>query len=775
MWHTRRGGRCKVLSVRGSRVTILHMETGNRETIDLQEFLASYHFGARATLSNPPKALKWNMYGGGTGAWEGAHGYSVKVPFGSYHVDPVTTRYGRRAGYVVRFSGEGPQRPPTGGVLKHTGLWHELGRASSPNQGKRMAADHYAQLVSEAVGQAFDSGTLPNPYDALGNGYGVGSVLIGTGLQNAGRAYTVLAITGKDRVHLEEHLTGRKFWTFARHYRVDTQSNPRRGRRTKGEQSAHSIAAGLGYPYVRGDGRPDSQGRYWLSRFTRKSDGKGPAVFVGFGAGDRPIIEHDNPGRGGERLRSIVSGGVARRERGLSVPDRHRLRIARDTLKMSDAGARIMGGMTKDEAREVIYQLTGVIVAKENPRRNPEAYFERFTIKMPNAAVFEMSGAGAADEFVAYWASRIKRPAAVTPEALAAELREYGAWDPDELSDDADNWRRILWIAAGNLREESQANPSRSPRARRARSRRRRGEASGPQSRREYRARARYRRYDGNAPLAARASASAKVHRHLFSSEARRKRWVLGGSKRRNPRVQYGGGVYVNVTATKREVKAFKARWPASGLPDKAITFVFDTRNGDLVGHTSGIDSAYGSGALPALAADMWEAAKAKGPKPNPRGNPEPWEVAYRAWRTAAEKGYGRTTSAVSLRRIDARIARLRGRYEKLLAEAKGRPYVKPNPRTETERAKATFRKWHEFDSHHTTRVKGPSRTIPKTLVKLGDLVSVVYKSNKYTGKPTLYEHKTKSPHPVLAADPDGQHVHIVGGKMRITGDGLVN
>ncbi len=43
----------------------------------------------------------------------------------------------------------------------------------------------------------------------------------------------------------------------------------------------------------------------------------------------------------------------------MNVPDKHQLRIARDTLRMSDAGAHIMGGMTKDKAREVILRLTG--------------------------------------------------------------------------------------------------------------------------------------------------------------------------------------------------------------------------------------------------------------------------------------------------------------------------------------------------------------------------------------------------------------------------------
>lgn len=43
----------------------------------------------------------------------------------------------------------------------------------------------------------------------------------------------------------------------------------------------------------------------------------------------------------------------------LTVPDRHQLRIARATLKMSDAGARIMGGPDKAEAKRIIARLTG--------------------------------------------------------------------------------------------------------------------------------------------------------------------------------------------------------------------------------------------------------------------------------------------------------------------------------------------------------------------------------------------------------------------------------
>jgi hypothetical protein len=41
----------------------------------------------------------------------------------------------------------------------------------------------------------------------------------------------------------------------------------------------------------------------------------------------------------------------------LSVFDKHQLAIARKTLKYSDAGARIMGGMTKAEARAFIAKM----------------------------------------------------------------------------------------------------------------------------------------------------------------------------------------------------------------------------------------------------------------------------------------------------------------------------------------------------------------------------------------------------------------------------------
>jgi hypothetical protein len=101
---------------------------------------------------------------------------------------------------------------------------------------------------------------------------------------------------------------------------------------------------------------------------------------------------------------------------------------------------------------------------------------------------------------------------------------------------------------------------------------------------------------------------------------------------------------------------------------------------------------------------------------------------------------------------------------------------VRRNPRSEKERAAAQFQKWQDRPDARGrwSRMKGPER-VPKHMAALGSLVEVVYESNKYDGKKKLYKHRTKRPRPVLATDPDGRHVFVVGGNMKVTADGLVN
>jgi hypothetical protein len=40
---------------------------------------------------------------------------------------------------------------------------------------------------------------------------------------------------------------------------------------------------------------------------------------------------------------------------------------------------------------------------------------------------------------------------AINPELIAADLKEYGAWDEIELADHDANKLRLLWIACGNI------------------------------------------------------------------------------------------------------------------------------------------------------------------------------------------------------------------------------------------------------------------------------------------------------------------------------------
>lgn len=91
-----------------------------------------------------------------------------------------------------------------------------------------------------------------------------------------------------------------------------------------------------------------------------------------------------------------------------------------------------------------------------------QATFERFVIEMSEEAARDCSHSGACDADVEHWAQIITRPDECTPEALRAELREYGAWDAEQLADDDENWLRIVWIAAGNIKEELTDDSTRS-------------------------------------------------------------------------------------------------------------------------------------------------------------------------------------------------------------------------------------------------------------------------------------------------------------------------
>lgn len=108
--------------------------------------------------------------------------------------------------------------------------------------------------------------------------------------------------------------------------------------------------------------------RYRVTQFGRRLDGKQgvTGVIEGLSADDvKEQLTH--AAKRGEYIR-VDRMNPPRQRRELSVPEQHQLRIARQTLRMADPMARIMGGPTKKEARDIIQRLTGQ-EPEENPRK----------------------------------------------------------------------------------------------------------------------------------------------------------------------------------------------------------------------------------------------------------------------------------------------------------------------------------------------------------------------------------------------------------------------
>lgn len=60
--------------------------------------------------------------------------------------------------------------------------------------------------------------------------------------------------------------------------------------------SVYSKAVSMGYPYARGDGRTAPDGKTWLSRFTKTTEGTGHALYIGWNQETKKwVIEHGNP------------------------------------------------------------------------------------------------------------------------------------------------------------------------------------------------------------------------------------------------------------------------------------------------------------------------------------------------------------------------------------------------------------------------------------------------------------------------------------------------
>lgn len=106
------------------------------------------------------------------------------------------------------------------------------------------------------------------------------------------------------------------------------------------------------------------------------------------------------------------------------------------------------------------------LAGRINPAKTYWATFNRFSVRLRGEAVLDIAQSGANDEAVAYWVDRAEFPknlrneVTATPDSIRAELKEYGAWDKEELADDAANRARIVWQAAWNIADDDAPDSS---------------------------------------------------------------------------------------------------------------------------------------------------------------------------------------------------------------------------------------------------------------------------------------------------------------------------
>ena len=85
------------------------------------------------------------------------------------------------------------------------------------------------------------------------------------------------------------------------------------------------------------------------------------------------------------------------------------------------------------------------------------AYFNRFIIKMTKDQALSVSHVGQCDDDVKELIKnpKIKRELKrISDQDLTAELKEYGAWDSEELENRQENEERIIWLAGCNIKDQ---------------------------------------------------------------------------------------------------------------------------------------------------------------------------------------------------------------------------------------------------------------------------------------------------------------------------------
>ncbi len=82
------------------------------------------------------------------------------------------------------------------------------------------------------------------------------------------------------------------------------------------------------------------------------------------------------------------------------------------------------------------------------------------------------------------------------------------------------------------------------------------------------------------------------------------------------------------------------------------------------------------------------------------------------------------------------------------------------------------YQAFNRFGPSRVVRISHP-RVIPPVVVELGELVGLIYRSDKgRPGRPRIYIHFMENP-PRLVCNPEGTQLYVVGGSYRVTPQGI--
>jgi hypothetical protein len=84
----------------------------------------------------------------------------------------------------------------------------------------------------------------------------------------------------------------------------------------------------------------------------------------------------------------------------------------------------------------------------------------------------------------------------------------------------------------------------------------------------------------------------------------------------------------------------------------------------------------------------------------------------------------------------------------------------------------ALYETFRGFAPARVRTVRHP-RLMPPVVVELGELVGLIYRSDKgRPGRASTYIHRMEDP-PLLASDPSGSQLYLIGGSYRVTARGI--